>query len=297
MVLPQLILALAGLAADPAAAPPGEQPIIVEGQRPPTFEEALSTVTDITGTVESQLARYSGPVCPTVAGVVPEQAAELEARMRLSAAQVGALVAEAGCEPNLLLAVVPNGAEFLAEMKSKRPNWFEGVSVSEFQRLLREPRVRAWSVTSLVNEDGQRLHKSGSSMQATKQYERQGNQNLASIRQVEVWGPSIFRKSSKYTIDGSAVVIDASATKDLTLRQLADYAVFRGLAKIRMPDDPQRLDSILSIFSGSPANRPRELTRFDRAYLGEMYRNLDGKGFEDAVHERHRIASAIAGRN
>lgn len=297
MVLSQLTLAAALLVGDPVPSKTDDSSVIVEGQRLPTFEQAIETVTDITGIVESQLARYTGPVCPSVVGVVPEEAAQIEARMRSSAAQVGALVAEAKCEPNLLLAIVPNGADFVIELRSKRRNWFEGVPVSEIQRLLREKSVRAWAVTSLVNEDGQRLHKSGNAMQATSTYERQGNQNLASVRQVEVWGPSIFRRSSKYTIDGSAVVVDAAATQHLTIRQLADYAVFRGLAKVRMPDNPQRLYSILTIFSAPQTKHPPELTRFDRAYLGEMYRDLDKKGFEDAVHERHRIANAIAGRN
>ena len=278
-----------------AQALPPDEPIIVEGQKLPTIEQALKTVTDITATVESQLARYTGAVCPKVAGVVPEQAAQLEERMRATAKQVGAAVAGANCEPNLLLAVVPDGSKFVSELRTKRPQWFNGVSNSEVDRILGERRVRSWSVTSLRNEDGQMLGDAGSTLQGTSQYERQGNQNLAAMRQVEVWSPSIFRKMTRYVIEGSVVVIDADATKPLTIRQIADYAVFRGLARIRTPRNAADLDSILSVFDVAEAAAPRELTRFDRAYLGEMYRNIGQKGFEPAVHERYRIAAAVAG--
>ena len=64
MLHSSLVVAAALVAAQTPSQQRADDPIIVEGQRVPTYEQAVELVSDITGTVESQLARYSGPVCP-----------------------------------------------------------------------------------------------------------------------------------------------------------------------------------------------------------------------------------------
>ena len=75
------------------------------------------------------------------------------------------------------------------------------------------------------------------------------------------------------------VLFDRGDVRDKTLLQLADYATMRGLTRTRPVDaDGVPLDTILALFDTS-AEPPAQLTAFDGAYLGAIYRgrpNLRG---------------------
>ena len=276
---------------------PASPDIVVQGQRLPSQAQALRAITDMTVIVESQIARFHGPVCPKTIGVGADDAAVLDARMRSTVQSIGAPLAAEGCEPNLLLVLTPDGAAFMKELQDKRPKLLGGMPAPEMRRLMREAPVRAWSVTGLRTEDGKRLTDRGVVSNGTESYAREGNRRLASMGpQVEVSSGSNMRNMTRYVIEGSVVVIDAAATSQLTRTQLADYAVFRGLAKVR-PSAEVGVNSILGIFSQPGKDAARELTLFDRRYLGEMYQNLKGKGFDQAVHERWRLAQAVTEGN
>lgn len=260
-----LIFAMAALGQQPAQQPPTQpDEIVVEGRRAPTKKEALRTVTDMTVTTDLQIARYHRPVCPAVVGLEPRAAAIVQKRIRETVESVGAWLDHPKCEANLILFIAGNGQGLFNELRKARPKWFSSISGPERQRLLQQRPVRAWQ--TVIN----RAPPGG------------------------IWWPSNFVNQTFANIEGSAIIIDANAIEGLTLRQVADYAAMRGLAQIRPPSNRGQLDSILSIFDRPKGAGPRELTKFDKNYLGELYTHLSRKGFDYAVHERQRIAKAIA---
>jgi hypothetical protein len=77
-------------------------------------------------------------------------------------------------------------------------------------------------------------------------------------------------------IVGVLVLFDRDDVRGMTLVQLADYATMRGLARTRPVDAAgAALDTILALFDAS-AEPPAELTAFDGAYLGALYRGPAG---------------------
>ena len=283
MILLSLAVSAAVLAAQSAApqVPAEDDPILVEGQRRPTHKEALRTVTDLTMIVESQIARRHWPVCPLVLGLERRAAAAIESRIRKRAAEIGARVDRPKCESNLIVFVSGDGARLVDDLQKRRPRWFLNVSSSDTRDAVQEGPVRSWAAVSLRNERGHTIHNSASRASADPPW-------------INVYTASILRNATFYNIDGSAIVIDADAIEGLTLGQVADYSVMRGLARIRVPENAGKLDSILGIFDRPKGQGPRELTAFDRRYLRELYEHLGNKGYDKSIVERNRLAKAIA---
>ncbi len=70
-------------------------------------------------------------------------------------------------------------------------------------------------------------------------------------------------------VTSALVVIDLRRTKNVTSRQLADYAALAGLAGVRSDADPGPVPSILQLFGqGTP---PQGMTAWDRALLHALY--------------------------
>ena len=293
-------LALAALsgAADPATvrSAPRDDAIVVEGQRRPTQKEALRTVTDLTMIVESQIARFHDPVCPMVLGMERSAAAVVENRIRTTAKEVGASVSDGKCDANLIVFVTSDGPGLIGDLQKRRPRWFENVPAAEVRRALRDEPVRGWSATSVRNDKGESA--SGSAVTDADSFKgfvsSNSNWKAPVLRVSEA---SILHNASRHHIDGSVIIVDADAIEGFTLRQLGDYAAMRGLAKVRLPEDPRKLGSILSMFDRPRDVAPRELTAFDRNYLRGLYQHLDHKGFESSVFERQRLAKGISEEN
>ena len=286
-----------------SADPQQERDIVVEGYRP-SRSQALRAVTDLTVIEESQIARFHDPVCPVVVGLVPEAAALVETRVRTVAAEMGVPTRTRPCEANLMVFISGDGTGLVEDMRLRRPAWFEGLAPSEKQRLMADQPVRAWSTSSLRNDDGMRAAGGAQLKNSTPPRERSTlnraplgtgmYEPLQKVPSIAVWGGSIIQNVTRYHLDRSLIVMDADAVEGLSLRQLGDYAAMRGLAQLRPKENAGQFDSILSIFDRPKGTGPRELTSFDRRYLGELYRHVATKGFESSVYERQRLARAIA---
>jgi hypothetical protein len=134
--------------------------------------------------------------------------------------------------------------------------------------------VRAWSATSVRNEDGWIARDTG-------------DEEIAPT--MRVMSASFLRLQTRQQIDGSVIVIDLDAANGRTLTELADYAAMRGLSITRPPNQTSA-DTILHLFSGD-ASSPRQLTSFDVGYLKALY---ESDGLDRSVHERGRIVERIA---
>ncbi|MES2095759.1 MAG: hypothetical protein V4459_03295 [Pseudomonadota bacterium] len=277
-------LALAPVAAQAQTAP-DQTDIIVTGRPEADRKAAEKFVWAISVRSDNQLARFHQPVCPVVIGMPKPYSTTIEDRIRATAVAAGVAVAKkARCSPNLIVVIAESGSALVADIRKNRPGWLEGVASADIDALIAPGPTRAWSVTSLRNEDGRGLGVPPPGSGAT-------GDPLGDKPMLRVMTASIIKQPTRQDMEASFVVIDQAATLGLTLRQIADYAAMRGLARTRPPGEKSDIGTILAVFDPSAANRPREMTSADTAYLAALYKS---PGTEAAVNERARIARRIS---
>ncbi|MDB5679155.1 hypothetical protein [Sphingomonas bacterium] len=260
----------------------GQDDIVIHDRSLPDRKAAQTYVANISVRSDGQLARFHQPVCPSVIGLSRDYAAIVESRIRDDAAAVGAPVAKsAKCSANLIVIVASDGATLVRDMRVNRPGWLTGLSSANVDALTVPGPARAWSITSLRNEDGEGV---GAPRGAT------ARDPLGAAPAFRIRSASIVRQPNRQDVEGSFVVIDQAATVGLSLRQIADYAAMRGLALTRPPAPGGTTETILSLLDVA-AVRPRGLTATDTAYLRALYAR---DGLDGAVSERNAIARRIA---
>ena len=264
---------LAAAALQPAdSKPPAE--IVVTGPQRPARKDAQDFVRDVTQRTSYQVPRYHDPVCPAIVGLEADAARVVRERILETAKGVGAEVdPNPRCAANLVLVVDESGRDFVKMLQHKRPDWLEGLGRVDVGNIINEPSpARAWSVTSIRNEDG--LYP------VTPDY---GDTYTIGTKTA-----SILKMPTRAQIEGSVIVIDRSAALGITLAQLADYAAMRGLART-IPPKNKGVRSILNLFEPG-SSRETELTRSDIIYLQTLYKS---KGTEDVIQQRGRLSTAL----
>jgi hypothetical protein len=258
--------------------------IVVTGNKESDRKAAEAYVSSIAVRSESQLARFHQPVCPLVIGMPKPYSTMVEKRVAADAAEAGIDVAKKlRCDANLIIVIADDGAALVKDIRLHYPGWLAGLSPRDIDALTVPGPARAWSVTSLRNEDGQGMR---------NQPDTPAGDGLAGKAVLRVMTASILRQPTRQDMEASFVVIDKSATIGLTVRQIADYAAMRGLARTRPPAaGAEGLSTILSLFDPSAPSHARELTNADAAYLRALYR---GNGTAAAVTEKNGIARRIA---
>jgi len=269
----QLLLSVAAATALQAAPAP-QDTVVVTGRRALDEGQARKAVNDISVTPDLQMARYHDPVCPLVTGLPAEAGELVQDQIRDVARQVGLKTAATRCDANLIVMVAGDGQLLFADIRRTKPEWLNGVSRRDVEAIAKgKGPVRAWSVTSLRNEDGVSLtpSKDGSAPPTLR-----------------VQSASILKQTTRQQLDGSVIIIDRGALNGRTLGQIAHYAAMRGLAMTRPPAGDQ-VGTVLKTFDNPAA--PRSLTAFDLAYLKSLYA---GDGRDTGAQDRARMAKTIA---
>jgi hypothetical protein len=241
-----------------ADAPASDGEIIVTGRTArPTGKEVYDEARGITRIDPHHayvvaLPRFWRPICPGVAGLKTDYAEAMIDRMRATLAQLKIRLAKENCAANLVVAFTGDGRALLADLQRDRPEIFRLLSPEEQAELLTDPApVHVWNNIA---------------MRWTGSGPPPGKGLKASV-----WG-QLNRNAmpESYDIVGALVVFDREAVQGMTLDQLADYAVMRGLSHTRPPSGGQPMATILSLFDG-PAGVPDQLTDFDAGYLRSLY--------------------------
>ena len=207
-----------------------------------------------------QLARFEAVACPIAGGSISEtEKATVERRIRAIAEAVGIRVGDPSCVPNILVAVVPDKAEFIRGLwRRHRYTAFGSMGPRQIRRLASDPHPAAvWQFSS-------------------------GFFGAHDINLEYTMGPSRLNRDVRASLAtasarpvsfGSVVVVQDSAIPGLTPTQLADYAAMRIFARI----DPSRLassdvPSILRILNSAPDDEvPMSLTHWDLGFLRGLY--------------------------
>lgn len=211
--------------------------------------------------VDAPLARFENPICPGIAGLEVEAAEMLVWRIRENLEAFGRRLAPPEtCEANLLVMFVPDAGQSIERWRQTDAWLFSDMDAADREQLFNEtgpvrvvlrivPRTRDGIVVSRRD-------------------------NLVDVPQATAFmAHSKIYSAIRMDIVSAQVLIDRDAAQGLTLFQLADYVTFRALTRSLPQTDEARAASILSLFDGV-SDRPKELTGFDRAYLGELYSGI-----------------------
>jgi len=269
----------------PNHAAAADDDIIVRGSKEAARKAAKAFVAQVSVRADNQLARYHSPVCPLIIGMPEPYAGMVASRIRDDAVAAGAQIArKQRCDANLIVIFAGDGAALVKDIRNNRPGWLEGLDGRDIDKLIQPGPVRAWSVTTLRNETGQPL---------SIPPEGTGNVNdpLSGKPVLLTLSASLLHEATRRDLEASFVVIDETATYGLTLKQIADYAAMRGLARTRAPEPGGALTTILGLFDSAAEARPPELTLADTSYLKSLYAD---KGLDRVLQERNRIAGDIA---
>lgn len=201
-------LAGAALAAAPAAAQSGDEP----------------------------LARFEDPVCVGVAGLQTEAAADMVGRMRANAESFGRRLAPDGaCEPNVIVAFIGDPDAFLQRLQQQSGWLFAEMRQEESAALLRETgparallRVRAHS------RDGLPIA-------------RRENMTEIPQTEMWSAHSKIY-SATRNDIQSAMILFDRDEISGLTIDQLADYATLRALTRTLPETAEARADSVLALF-------------------------------------------------
>ncbi|PWG02606.1 hypothetical protein [Sphingosinicella humi] len=245
------------LCAEPPASPADDE-IVVTGQR--DREEAIHDfIETVTVEANGQMATFRVPVCPMSFGLPADYNEVVATRIREVASAAGVPLAEAGCDPNLVVIVADDSRDFFHAFRRDRPTLFHALELSEIKDVQKaEGPVRAWQV-QLRGSDGRPARwvrfQVGGSMSPPRQM-------------LDGVTPSRIQKGTRRDLSITFVVFDLAATDGLTLTQIADHAAMRTLARTEPAD--ARAPSILALFN-EDGPHPDSLTTWDAAYLKALY--------------------------
>jgi hypothetical protein len=282
------LLAPAALAAqtDGQVKPEARPDIVVSGRAtkldPVEVARQARTVTRDGDFRYEPLARFEGKVCPGVIGLTQAAAEYVVGRVRQVAQDLKLPLAKNGaCSANLIIAFTEDGRADLAALQKRRNSLSEALTPGERRELLEYPGpARVFTITETRMENGSIVPRS--------------HQLANDVSQLPVGrmegGQSLIVTGSHREIVSVVVLFDRDKVRPLTLKQVADYSVMRGLARTRDATGEDTLDSILTLFRDGNAASPSGLTDFDRAYLQALYEgHANVKGASKLLRVAHKL--------
>jgi hypothetical protein len=251
-----------------AAPPPAssDSDIVVTAGPPPKASAVTKQAESITRSddvMTEPLARYETPLCPGIVGFPREIAELIVDRIRYDAERIGArLASDNGCRANLLVVVTHNGQAEVKALVRSRGYLFANMSQDDVRALAKDDGpVHAWNNIT-------RHGRHGETMQTDDQTWGHPVQTL--------YEPSAHSKiflTTRLEIDSGVVLLDVTGIDGLSVNQIADYVVMRGLVDTRAPSTAGAMPTILTLFDPNSA-QPLELTEFDLAYLKRTYSSI-----------------------
>ena len=239
--------------------------IVVTGETDRERVKELGKVVTRPARANKAIARFHKPICLKVSGLPAEMAELVATRIKENISAIPALrLGGEGCKPNAFVGILNNVNETFDSLIVEEKWLFTGLFIYQKKRISKgSEAVRAWHVFKKRNPDG--------TATPGKQRGVSDAQSIAtSANRVQYGGRN---KPIPVEIVGAVILVETSALKGKTFRQLADYATIRILASVTDQIDGSRpsLPTILTLFDPSSAYQPPKLSEFDRAYLDALY--------------------------
>lgn len=230
------------------------QAIVIEGNRDPrrSASEYLNGV--LPPVFDGQLGRFEEPLCPDAVGLPAKLKAEVIGRIRQVADVAGVPMETGKCTANLLIVVVDSKKALIDGMRQKKQSYVYGVGTERLKRLANSPSPAvAWQISDVIGADGMPLRTDSDGIP----------------RLFTTVPPSRMSDTTRRRLLGSVVVIEQRGLRDVTTRQLADYALVRSLSPIEQRQGIAPRSSVLSLFNDgvTPQDAPQSLSYWDLAFL------------------------------
>jgi hypothetical protein len=158
------------------------------------------------------------------------------------------------CTANLLIIIVDDKKALIEGMRRQKQSYVYGIGSQELKRLASSPApVAAWQISDVIGADGMPLRTDGDGIP----------------RMFTTIPPSRLTDTTRKRLLGSVVVVEQRGLREVTTRQLADFALVRSLAPIEPRAQTAPGSSVLSLFNKgvTPADAPQSLTGWDLAFL------------------------------
>jgi hypothetical protein len=226
-----------------------------------------------------QIARWDGPICVQVTGLVPDKAALIKNRVEDVAKALGVKALGAGCASNIEIVFTTDPQKVINDVAKRRDVLlgYEHASDKSLKTVTRP--IQAWYVTATAGG-------AGPNAGAMFAFSNNGANTPAvpiqpKLRVVDDpdntpptgCGDSRFSSCLKSVFDNVLVVVDAGRAKDKNLGLISDYVAMVALSQPRSADHCNVLPSVTELFAEACPGRaaPTELTPADAAYLTALY--------------------------
>ena len=243
-----------------------------------------------------QIARWRDPICVVVAGLIPDQGAQVKARVEDVVKAVGGRVRQPGCPANIEIVFTDQPQRLLDNVAAHREEILGYYHRHETKALKMVTRpIQAWYVTASESGGGNgaaglafSAGSAGSLLQQmhTRVVDDPDNPPPTGC------GDSHFSVCMRSAFDNVLVVVDNGRVQGRSLGLVSDYVVMLALSQPRSLDGCNTLPSVIDLFAACPdRDAPDGLTPADAAYLTALYA-ADPQG--NKASEQSDIAGRMA---
>lgn len=284
-----LAAVLAVTAAGVAAAQDAQRSIIVvTGQRTPEMAASFTRAVAKAPASAEQYARWNTHICPSVAGIPPEDAQRLIDHIALRAHQVGVVTDSSGCSPNLVIVFASDSDAIAHQIATTRRDllgyYNEDDVISggraDLDAFANTPRaVRWWHVARRTDNDGNPLgdtqarvgHETRDSLSAARgDLTASGGNGIAGAETVRSDGSRMHR-ATRQDLSFALIVVDTTRVASASPTAVADYLAMATLVQLDPDADLSGYPTVLNLFNAS-APHADQMTDWDTAYLQGLYR-------------------------
>jgi hypothetical protein len=245
----------------------------------------------------NQVPRWTVPLCVSVIGLPPDQAAQVKARIEDVAKAVGVLAAPAGCSGNVEIAFAAQ-PQRLVDNYVKGREWVLGYYYKDPGAKAVTRPIQSWYVTATTGGPGGNAGWTFAYTGVPSQVSGNPSQlNEKVMDRPGSWKPtgcgdSTLTSCLRNEIVNVFMVVDTSKAQGKSVGVLSDYAALLVLSEPRALGACQPLPSVANLFvDGCAGGAPDGLTAADAAYLTALYQaNPEAR----AVNEQSDISGRMA---
>lgn len=282
------LVLLAAPAMAETAEPAADAPITVIAPRPDAERTAEVARTNAERVLPEpkygQLARWRAPVCVKVNGVDPVYAPRIEGRFQAVARAADIPLAEAGCQPNLMIIFTPDARKTVEVIVNRKPRTLRRLT-SEERRTVQEAAlpVRWWYSITPTDRNGIPASPiSGALASAPSGVGGKSLLDLVPMNSETVmtdsYNGSLIDTNLIASVTGAVAVVDVPLATGVSLDALSEYLALVTLAPTRLPPTSPGVPSILDLFRADAAIAPPEtLSRWDSAFLTGLYESVGSR--------------------
>lgn len=243
--------------------------------------------------VLDQYARWRGPVCVLVTGLVPDEAAIVASRIDDVAKALGLKVGRPGCRANIEI-VFTDQPQGLLDSVARRRDWMLGYHYPSQTKALKTVTrpVQAWYMTASLGGGANNVELAFANTDAVAgtgggscgcsggvgipdgDVGRMETPDTPEVQPPNGCGDSRFSSCRSSWFENVLVVVDSRRLRGQTLGPVTDYLAMLALSQPRSLDGCMVLPSVIDLFAPAacPGRDPPDgLTPTDAAYLTALY--------------------------